>query len=87
MRIRCNLFGCLCDDAPVCMRCGTELYDGEFYQTGRLDWLVLLWGRVSSMAWRIFCPPRCEVCGRKLRHHEGLFVCSRQECLDAWEPF
>lgn len=49
-RIRCNLLGCA-TDANACERCGTDLYDADFVQIGRLDFAFRAYA--SWLRWKI----------------------------------
>lgn len=38
-----------CDGSPFCERCGTDLYDPDYFQHGKLDPLFLLYWRVRRL--------------------------------------
>lgn len=94
MRIRCHLFGCNDWDRnggyiPGCYRCGSGIYDSEFRDRGRLDflrrWRLGLWRWVK----RRFFFRRCPACRKKLwpwtRRVGGEF-CSA-DCDESHIPF
>jgi hypothetical protein len=49
-RFRCWLLSC--DGSPYCERCGTDLYDPDYIQYGKLDWLLRLYWRVYEWTQR-----------------------------------
>jgi len=84
-RLLCHLWGCCCaNEYPGCVRCGAALYDADFIQIGRLNWLIVLryfiiglWSDVMR---------RCEVCGKRVwftRHSP----CCSEKCFSKWYPF
>lgn len=45
-RIKCWLLAC--DGSPYCERCGTDLYDPDYIQYGKLDWLFRLYWNIRQ---------------------------------------
>lgn len=88
-RLRCHLLGCVCDSDPGCHRCGAGLYDADFVQFGRLDFVFRAYYRALRFV-RRFTGRRCDVCDRwywPLRQgFPDEWTCSR-ECADEWLPF
>ena len=85
MRIRCVLWGCWCDQNSSCPKCGAALYDADYIQIGKLEWIRKVVGFFRGI-YR-FANRRCEVCGKKIRfnRHDD-YTCS-DECFDKWLPF
>ena len=83
-RIRCNLLGCA-TDANACARCGTDLYDGDFVQIGRLDFVFRAYWRVRRVAWK-FTGRRCAVCSKRFWRRGDDWTCS-DKCFSDWLPF
>jgi hypothetical protein len=82
-RIRCILFGCWCHrDYPGCGRCGAALYDADFIQIAKLDWLIRLWWWLRKL--RIIKP--CAVCGKRI-WFAGTKACCSEKCWNDWLPF
>lgn len=84
MRIHCYLFGCWCDPNSACPKCGAALYDCEFIQVGKLDWVHSVRRLFAGI--RCFVSRRCDVCGRKYWFTRSGPCCS-QKCYDQWIPF
>ena len=84
MRIRCVLFGCWCDQNSSCPKCGAALYDADFIQVGRMDWVHRVRGFLLHLIPHLY--RRCEVCDKRFwsgRHGP----CCSKECADEWLPF
>lgn len=82
-RVRCVLFGCWCDENSSCPKCGAPLYDSDFVQIGKLDWIKRVNGWIKGISYLI-CR-RCEVCGKRMRFSRD-YTCS-PKCNDEWFPF
>jgi hypothetical protein len=88
MRIRCILFGCWCDENSACPKCGASLYDADFIQVGKLDWIHSIRGRIRVVL--AFVTRRCDVCNKRLwfnRSSEWGPYCCCKECYESWIPF
>jgi hypothetical protein len=83
-RIRCVLFGCWCDENYACLKCGATLYDPDYVQIGKMDWVSRLWAKICAVPHVV--SKRCEVCGKLIWFPGGKSFCS-QACWDKWIPF
>lgn len=84
-RPKCVLLGCATDDLPCCARCGADLYDYEFLQSGWLDPVFRLTSKVLRLI-RKLGPKKCRQCGKKYRRGYDEYLCS-SECFDNYLPF
>ena len=89
-RAKCVLIGCICaENYPGCYRCQEGLYEGDFIQYGKLDWVFRLYDRWLYWRRRIALKlgrAKCDQCGKKYwRGHDDRF-CS-EECFDDFIPF
>lgn len=87
LRLTCRLKSC--DGSPYCERCGTDLYDPDYIQIGKLDPLFRLYWRVRKPLRRLLRtigPKRCDHCGKKYVKGYDEYLCS-EECHDNWLPF
>jgi hypothetical protein len=84
-RIACHLWGCWCsNEYPGCLRCGAALYDADFIQIGRMDWLVRLRYFIGDV---FACINRkCSVCGKRM-WFKGDSSCCSEKCESEWYPF
>lgn len=83
-RIRCYLWGCWCDENSACPKCGAALYDADFIQIGRLDWMRSI-RRYLGGVW-LFCNRRCPVCNKGMRFTWHGPCCS-EKCAEDYLPF
>lgn len=83
LRIRCFLWGCWCDENSACPKCGAALYDADFIQIGKLDWMRRMRGSLNGL--RYLMSRRCEVCGKRMKFSRD-YTCS-PKCADEWIPF
>ncbi len=85
-RIPCRLFACACDRYPACVRCGADLYDGDYIQRGWIDTIWDGWSKVKRLRNRLF--PVCQECGKSLLFKKRIdeTFCSL-ECQTDWLPF
>jgi len=86
MHLRCELFGCREDgpdgfSQPRCYRCRAHVYDGDFVQIGRLDWLPRLgtWARRRAAGWVV--GHKCVVCGKKYRGQYRIHGVCSEKCM------
>jgi hypothetical protein len=84
MRIRCELWGCWCDENCACPRCGAALYDADFVQIGKLQWVRDVRSFLHG-AYK-FTNRHCDVCRRRIWFTRNAPCCSRK-CYDQWIPF
>lgn len=85
-RLLCKLWGCYCSDTHdfSCPRCGAALYDADFVQIGRLEWVYRV--RDFFRGKYAFITRRCDVCRKRMwftRHNP----CCSEKCYDQWLPF
>lgn len=85
MRLRCELFGCVCaENYPACYRCNADLYE-DFIQTGRLKPLFCVYWSALRLVQTV-TGKRCQVCSRRYWHGYDDYVCS-DKCFEDWLPF
>jgi len=84
MRLRCYLFGCWCDQNSSCPKCGAALYDADFIQKGKLDWVHRLRFIVADNVALVH--RRCDVCGKRIWFTRWSPCCS-EDCYDKYIPF
>jgi predicted nucleic-acid-binding Zn-ribbon protein len=84
VRIRCVLFGCWCDEHSACPKCGAQVYDGDYIQIGKMDWMFKV--RDLFKGTYRFVNRRCDVCGKRMLFTYKQNVCS-DSCFDKWIPF
>ena len=84
MRVRCVLFGCWYDQNSSCPKCGAALYDADFIQVGRMDWVHKVRGKLSQI--RAFVNRKCNVCGKRYWFTANEPCCS-EECYEDYIPF
>lgn len=85
LRIRCILFGCWCDENSACPKCGCALYDADFRQIGKLNWIYRVRDFLRGVY--VFSNRHCEVCGKRLGFTRRGPHCCSEKCYDQWIPF
>jgi hypothetical protein len=85
-RLLCKLWGCwVHNDYPACGRCGSALYDADFVQIGRLNWVYRVRDALRGI-YMSLATHHCEVCHRRIwftRHSP----CCSDKCYSQWVPF
>lgn len=84
-RITCRLLGCvIAEEYPGCHRCQSAIYDVDFVQIGRLDFVFRAYWRTRKFVQK-FTGKRCAVCNKRFWRGDD-WTCS-DKCFSDWLPF